>query len=95
MLYLLENAKVVVTDSGGLQKESYFFQKPCITLRDETEWIELVENGVNRLVGSDKEKIIKTYKEFSAKNLKIENKNLYGNGKAGEKIINYLVKGLH
>jgi UDP-GlcNAc3NAcA epimerase len=95
MLYLLENTKVVLTDSGGLQKEAYFFQKPCITLRDETEWIELVENGVNKLVGADKEKIIKTYKEFSAKNLKIENKNLYGNGKAGEKIINYLVKGLH
>jgi UDP-GlcNAc3NAcA epimerase len=91
MLYLLENAKIVVTDSGGLQKEAYFFEKPCITLRDETEWIELVENGVNKLVGADKEKINKTYKEFSTKNLKIKNKNLYGDGKAAEKIVKELI----
>ena len=51
-----------MTDSGGLQKEAYFFEKQCITLRDETEWVELVECGANRLVGADKEKIVSSYK---------------------------------
>ena len=51
MVWLIDNCSLVMTDSGGLQKEAYFFQKQCITLRDETEWVELVENGFNTLVG--------------------------------------------
>ena len=47
MIYLIEHCRLVMTDSGGLQKEAYFFKKPCVTLRDETEWVELVENGFN------------------------------------------------
>jgi UDP-GlcNAc3NAcA epimerase len=81
-----------MTDSGGLQKEAYFFQKPCITLRDETEWVELVNNGYNILVGADKSKIIEAYKnhsKFNIKNLKLD---LYGGGKASEKIIKELLK---
>ncbi|MDA3813124.1 MAG: UDP-N-acetylglucosamine 2-epimerase (non-hydrolyzing), partial [Candidatus Cloacimonetes bacterium] len=51
MIYLLKNCSLVMTDSGGLQKEAFFFEKPCITLRDETEWIVLIENGFNTVVG--------------------------------------------
>ncbi|GAB1465728.1 UDP-N-acetylglucosamine 2-epimerase (non-hydrolyzing) [Aliarcobacter cryaerophilus] len=58
MVWLIDNCDFVMTDSGGLQKEAYFFEKQCITLRDETEWVELVECGANTLVGADKEKII-------------------------------------
>jgi UDP-GlcNAc3NAcA epimerase len=58
MVDLLKNCEMVMTDSGGLQKEAYFFQKKCLTLRDETEWLELVQNGFNKLVGADRNYII-------------------------------------
>ena len=91
MIYLLKNCSLVMTDSGGLQKEAFFFKKPCVTLRDETEWIELIENGFNKIVGADEDKIISGYQEMS----KIKNDyniNLYGNGEASEKIIIELLK---
>lgn len=92
MICLLERCLAVFTDSGGVQKEAYFFQKQCITLRDETEWIELVENGFNQLVGAEKTKILQ-----AEQNLKLIKKDfsqqLYGDGKAGEKIINILLEG--
>jgi UDP-GlcNAc3NAcA epimerase len=91
MIYLLQNCEMVMTDSGGLQKEAYFFAKLCITLRDETEWVELVENGFNKLVGADKNKIIKAFNEMFLKKINF-NKNLYGNGFASQKIINELNK---
>jgi UDP-GlcNAc3NAcA epimerase len=97
MVWLLDNCKLVMTDSGGLQKEAYFFNKPCITLRDETEWVELVDIGVNKLVGADKEKIINTYHQYTNNqltNIPITNNqstNLYGNGKASEKIVKELL----
>ena len=89
MVYLLQKCKVVMTDSGGLQKEAFFFHKPCITLRDETEWVELVENGFNNIVGADTEKIIEQYN-----NLKFNHDysiDLYGGGKASERIITTLL----
>ena len=91
MVWLLDNSKMVITDSGGLQKEAFFFKKPCITLRDETEWIELVDNNFNILAGADKEKILKAYKATSNFKLEILNLNLYGGGEASERIIGTLL----
>ncbi len=87
MVWLISNCNFVMTDSGGLQKEAYFFEKQCITLRDETEWVELVECGSNTLVGADKAKILEVYKNSSTFNISSSNLNLYGGGKASENII--------
>ena len=88
MVYLLEICKLVVTDSGGLQKEAFFFKKPCITLRDETEWIELVNGGFNRLVGANCEQILKAY---NSQNYDIDfDIDLYGMGKACRNIVKEL-----
>ncbi len=90
MIWLLDNCDMVLTDSGGLQKEAYFFNKACITLRDETEWIELVYNKYNVLVGADKEKILTTYKNSELLFSNDYSKNLYGGGKASEEIVKIL-----
>ena len=84
MLQLLKNCKLVVTDSGGLQKEAFFNEKPCIIAREETEWLELVDNGFAQLVGSDDNKMFKSFEYFSERKLGYS-KNLYGN-EVGEKI---------
>ena len=89
MLYLLNQCKMVITDSGGLQKEAFFNQKFCITLREETEWIELVENNKNILCGTDKVKIQAAYHEFANKNFKLD-KQFYGKGDTSHKILNTL-----
>ena len=89
MIWLIQNASMIMTDSGGLQKEAFFFEKPCITLRDETEWVELVAHNFNVLVGADKEKIISTYNNHNFNNN--FNINLYGMGKASELIVKSLV----
>lgn len=86
MIELLKNSKIVMTDSGGLQKEAFFFAKPCVTLRDETEWVELVEQGVNCLSGTEKEKILDCFSRMQEITLDF-NKDLYGTGQAGKKII--------
>ncbi|WP_263834073.1 non-hydrolyzing UDP-N-acetylglucosamine 2-epimerase [Sulfurospirillum oryzae] len=90
MVWLIDNCSFVMTDSGGLQKEAYFFEKQCITLRDETEWVELVICGANTLVGADKEKILEAYKNNSEFNIQNSKLDLYGGGKASENIINEL-----
>jgi len=90
MVWLIDNCKIVMTDSGGLQKEAFFFEKSCITLRDETEWVELTKNNFNVLVGADKGRIISTYfeHEFNT-DFDID---LYGAGVASVKIVNRLVR---
>jgi len=91
MIYLLENCMLVMTDSGGLQKEAFFFKKPCITMRDETEWVELVEHGFNSLTGAKTEDIYDAYKSISETDLDF-NIELYGDGKAGERIVDFFEK---
>lgn len=87
MILLLKNSSKVLTDSGGLQKEAYFMKKPCITMRDETEWIETLNGNWNFIVGSDRDLII----EKISVNSFAEQGEYYGDGKAGEKIVKALV----
>ena len=82
MLMLERNANKILTDSGGVQKESYIFKVPCITLRNTTEWVETVEDGWNVLTGSDKEKIMKIVNNFDPKG---KQRNVFGEGDASEK----------
>lgn len=92
MVWLLKNCSIVMTDSGGLQKEAFFFKKPCITLRDETEWVELVSNGFNIIAGADRDIILEAYNNMKFnQNFEI---NLYGEGKASENIINEIENNL-
>jgi UDP-GlcNAc3NAcA epimerase len=89
MVALEQAAKVILTDSGGVQKEACFFSVPCITLRDETEWVETVETGWNRLVGADKEKILNAIENLTVPKSGIP--RAYGDGKAAKKIIDILM----
>lgn len=88
MLELEATADFIVTDSGGVQKEAYFFNKPCITLRDQTEWVETVEVGWNTIVGADYNRILETIESFTPP---VEHPDLYGDGKSGEKIVEELL----
>ncbi len=84
MMMLEKYAKTIITDSGGVQKEAYFHKVPCVTLRDETEWIELIENGWNFLANS--KNLLEVLDK--AQNIKFSNKeNIYGNGDASLKIV--------
>lgn len=85
MLELLKNCTMVVTDSGGLQKEAFFNKKLCVIVREETEWTELVTNGFAKIVGSDTDKISSTFNQFLNKN-KAFDIALYGSN-VGEKIV--------
>ncbi|MDA8172461.1 MAG: UDP-N-acetylglucosamine 2-epimerase (non-hydrolyzing) [Nitrospiraceae bacterium] len=90
MLALLDGCKGVLTDSGGLQKEAYFFRKPCVTLRDETEWVELVEHGLNTIAGAKKDAIIGAEKAFLSRGTVGFSCALYGRGDAGARIVQAL-----
>ncbi len=94
MIYLIQKCSLVMTDSGGLQKEAFFFKKPCITLRDETEWVELVENGYNLLAGSNSQRIYKCYKKIKDKSFNFR-KHLYGRGNASKIIVKELYKSFN
>jgi len=91
MIQLIKNSEFVITDSGGLQKEAFFFKKFCITLRDETEWIELVNHEFNVVVGSDKDRILSEAKKTLHKTANF-NIDLYGNGKAAENIVKFIYR---
>ena len=80
MILLESNCQLVITDSGGVQKEAYFFEKPSIILRSETEWIEIVEQGCGILANADEDKIISSF-AFFKKNKSLEFPPLFGNGK--------------
>ena len=85
MLMLAKNARKILTDSGGVQKEAYILKVPCITLRENTEWVETVWDGWNVLVGAKEEKIVKMITEFEP--LSETYKNRYGSGDASRKIV--------
>ena len=90
MLWLLGHCGMVLTDSGGLQKEAFFFGKPCVTLRDETEWTELVAHGVNMIAGSNTAGIVNACDTM--KRCVIDpDLRLYGDGNAGGKIVDALL----
>ncbi|PCJ77636.1 MAG: UDP-N-acetylglucosamine 2-epimerase (non-hydrolyzing) [Flavobacteriales bacterium] len=93
IIELLKNCSLVMTDSGGLQKEAYFFKNHCVTLREQTEWIETVECGFNIIAGSDEERIYKGYQKMLTKQSDF-NVNLYGNGDASEVIVHQLIENL-
>jgi len=89
MVWLEVNASIIATDSGGVQKEAFFHGKPCITFRDETEWVELVEAGWNRVVGADETGI---YEAISQSDIPLSKPFLYGEGNAAQKILKIMKK---
>lgn len=90
MLLLEQNARLIATDSGGVQREAYFLGIPCLTLRDETEWTETVEVGWNKLVGADPFRMIDAWFSFSPP---AERPPIFGDGTAGERIAQVLNSG--
>lgn len=106
MLILEKNAKLIITDSGGVQKEAFFLNVPCLTLREETEWVETVECGMNRLVGADKQRITDAINQTreeeyraglrqrthdaSPEKRSCRAKQPFGNGDASQKIVEIL-----
>ncbi len=91
ILVLLKNATRILTDSGGIQKEAYIFGVTCITIRNNTEWVETVKSGWNMVVGANKKRIIEaTLKSTPIQD--INSRELFGNGKTAKKIINILIK---
>jgi UDP-GlcNAc3NAcA epimerase len=90
MIQLVGNARLIITDSGGLQKEACFFHKYCITTRDQTEWVELVENGVNRITGASSGKMIDAFHYFKDKAYP-SGISLYGNGSTAKEICEALL----
>jgi UDP-GlcNAc3NAcA epimerase len=91
MILLEKNCRMIITDSGGVQKESHFFKKPCIVLRRETEWVELVSNGTARLVDADPVKIREEFMHFSDPDEEPGYPAFYGDGKTAEFIISEIL----
>jgi UDP-GlcNAc3NAcA epimerase len=91
MTFLEKTARLIITDSGGVQKESHFFKKPCIVLRKETEWVELVKNGTAMLADADPALITAAFKFFVGKSLRLEYPGFYGDGKTADFIVKEIV----
>ncbi|MCR3905734.1 MAG: UDP-N-acetylglucosamine 2-epimerase (non-hydrolyzing) [Tenericutes bacterium] len=91
MLYLISKSCMVITDSGGVQKEAFLLNKPCTTLRDETEWVETLKNNWNALC-SIKQKTIIDLVQRDTRHLKISEKSVFGNGNTTEIIVNSIIK---
>lgn len=89
MLVLEKNARMILTDSGGVQKEAYILGVPCVTLREETEWVETVEAGWNILVGASRERIVEAVRNFNPTG---ERPPLFGDGHASQRIVEILTQ---
>ena len=92
MVWLLDNCKLVMTDSGGLQKEAFFFGKYCVVFREETEWRELIERNFLSLAGASKRKIMTCYKLFSQMQEFSYDVRIFGDGRASRYILRELMK---
>jgi UDP-GlcNAc3NAcA epimerase len=92
MLELERNARAILTDSGGVQKEAYWFKVPCFTLRDETEWVETVKEGWNRLVKPGEKKIVEAVRNWKVRKRLSKQKGIFGDGKASERIIRIMAE---
>ncbi|SMO66666.1 non-hydrolyzing UDP-N-acetylglucosamine 2-epimerase [Melghirimyces algeriensis] len=90
MIQLEANASKILTDSGGVQKEAFLLNVPCITMRDETEWTETIEQKANILVGSDKRKIVQHAEHFQVDFSNV--KPIFGEGNASQRIVKHLIK---
>lgn len=91
--WLLRHCRLLLTDSGGMQKEAYFHGKPCVTLREETEWVELVKIGANRLVSPESGDALVTIHQAMETAIS-STANLYGDGRAGNQIVRDLLEGM-
>lgn len=91
ILILLKNAKKILTDSGGIQKEAYIFRVPCVTIRNNTEWVETVESGWNIVVGANKKRLIESILS-SSPIPDYNSRELFGDGKTAKKIISFLIR---
>jgi UDP-GlcNAc3NAcA epimerase len=91
MINLEKNASMIITDSGGVQKEAYFFHKPVIILRPQTEWVEIVEQGAGKICDADQQKIIEAFQTFRY-DQKINFSPIFGDGKAAEFIARKMVE---
>lgn len=89
MISLEKNAKLIMTDSGGVQKEAFFYEKPCIILRSETEWVEIVENNAGIIADADFDRIIDAYKVLSVGNMTFP--QLFGNSRAANIILDKII----
>ena len=88
---LEKNAQMIITDSGGVQKEAYFFEKKCLIIREETEWVELVDLGMAGACGVEEDKIVKAYDSLSKK-IDLHYPKIYGDGKAAEFILKKILE---
>jgi UDP-GlcNAc3NAcA epimerase len=91
MVWLLDHCDLVLTDSGGVQKEAFFFGRACVTMRDQTEWVELIEAGANELVGANFGRIVDAVARHLGRRVS-DNQQLYGGGKASGRIVEELMK---
>lgn len=91
-LYLEKNASLVLTDSGGVQKEAFFLETPCIILRNETEWVEIVNHGAGVIAGAEFDNILSAYKKLKGKSVKFP--RLFGEGNAAERILDAIISQL-
>lgn len=89
IIELERNARLVMTDSGGVQKEAFFFERPCVILRPETEWVEIVDHGAGIIADADYDRILTAYNELTGKSVRFP--QLFGDGHAAEKILQSII----